>query len=47
MRQMVIVGSKMIVYDDVNEDKIAIYDKGIDIHAVLGEHMVMIRKTPI
>jgi predicted dehydrogenase len=40
MRQMVIVGSKkMIVYDDVNEDKIAIYDKGIDIHAVLGEHM--------
>jgi predicted dehydrogenase len=40
IRQMVIVGSKkMVVYDDVNEDKIAIYDKGIDIHAVLGEHM--------
>jgi predicted dehydrogenase len=39
-RQIVVVGSKkMVVYDDVNEDKIAIYDKGIDIHAVLGENM--------
>ncbi len=40
IRQMVVVGSKkMVVYDDVSDDKIAIYDKGIDIHAVLGEHM--------
>lgn len=47
IRQMVVVGSKkMIVYDDVNEDKIAIYDKGIDIHAVLGEHMDYDRQNP-
>ena len=40
IRQIVIVGSKkMVVYDDVNDDKIAIYDKGIDIHAVLGKNM--------
>jgi predicted dehydrogenase len=37
---MVVVGSKkMVVYDDVAEDKIAIYDKGIDQKAVLGERM--------
>jgi predicted dehydrogenase len=30
-RKMTIVGSrKMVVYDDVNDDKIAIFDKGID-----------------
>lgn len=40
VRKMVVVGSrKMVVYDDVAEDKIAIYDKGIDRKAVLGEHM--------
>ena len=40
VRRMIIVGSrKMVVYDDVAEDKIAIYDKGIDRKAVVGEHM--------
>lgn len=40
VRLMVVVGSKkMVVYDDVAENKIAIYDKGIDRKAVLGENM--------
>ena len=40
IRHMVVVGSrKMVVYDDVAENKIAIFDKGIDRMAVLGEHM--------
>jgi len=40
VRCMTVVGSKkMVVYDDVAEDKVAIYDKGIDRMAVLGEHM--------
>jgi predicted dehydrogenase len=40
VRKMIVVGSrKMIVYDDIAEDKIAIYDKGIDRKAVLGENM--------
>jgi predicted dehydrogenase len=40
VRRMTVVGSrKMVVYDDVADDKIAIYDKGIDRKAVLGEHM--------
>jgi len=39
-RSMTIVGSrKMVVYDDTAENKIAIYDKGIDQMAVLGEKM--------
>jgi predicted dehydrogenase len=39
-RKMVVVGSKkMIVYDDVAEDKITIYDKGIDKYSNLGENM--------
>ena len=39
-RKVVIVGSKkMIVYDDVAEDKIIIYDKGIDKFSKLGENM--------
>lgn len=39
-RKMVVVGSKkMIVYDDVNEDKIAIYDKGIDRFSDLNREM--------
>ena len=29
----------MIVYDDLSKNKIAIYDKGIDRKAVLGENM--------
>lgn len=40
IRRMTIVGSKkMLVYDDVAEDKIVIYDKGIDKRAILGENM--------
>src|SRR5450432_541496 len=40
VRKMIVVGSKkMVVYDDIADDKIAIYDKGIDRRAVLGEHM--------
>jgi len=40
VRKMTVVGSrKMVVYDDVADDKITIYDKGIDRKAVLGEHM--------
>lgn len=40
VRCITIVGSKkMVVYDDMSENKIAIYDKGIDRKAVLGEGM--------
>jgi len=40
VRAMTVVGSKkMVVYDDVAENKIAIFDKGIDRMAVLGENM--------
>jgi predicted dehydrogenase len=40
VRRMIIVGSrKMVVYDDVADNKIAIYDKGIDRKAILGENM--------
>ncbi|HXR47130.1 MAG TPA: Gfo/Idh/MocA family oxidoreductase [Candidatus Limnocylindrales bacterium] len=40
VRKMIVVGSKkMVVYDDVADDKVAIYDKGIDRRAVLGENM--------
>ena len=40
IRKMTVVGSKkMVVYDDIAENKIAIYDKGIDRMAVLGENM--------
>ena len=40
VRLMTVVGSKkMVVYDDIAENKIAIYDKGIDLMAVLGENM--------
>ena len=38
--QMIVVGSrKTVVYDDIAENKIAIYDKGIDRKAILGENM--------
>jgi predicted dehydrogenase len=37
---MVVVGSKkMVVYDDVAEHKISIFDKGIDQKAIIGERM--------
>jgi predicted dehydrogenase len=40
VRKIIIVGSrKMVVYDDVADDKIAIYDKGIDKKAILGQNM--------
>ena len=40
VRKMIVVGSrKMVVYDDVAEHKIAVYDKGIDRKAILGENM--------
>jgi predicted dehydrogenase len=40
VRKMIVVGSrKMVVYDDVADDKIAIYDKGIDKRAILGQNM--------
>ena len=40
IRRMTVVGSsKMIIYDDIAENKIAIFDKGIEPRAVLGEHM--------
>lgn len=40
VRRMTVVGSKkMVVYDDIAENKIAIYDKGIDRKSILGEHM--------
>ena len=40
IRKMTVVGSKkMVVYDDIAENKVMIYDKGIDRIAVLGEQM--------
>jgi len=40
VRKMIIVGSrKMVVYDDIAENKLLIYDKGIDRRAILGENM--------
>ena len=40
IRRMTLVGSKkMVVYDDISENKIKIYDKGIDRMAILGENM--------
>ena len=40
IRSITIVGTKkMVVYDDAAENKIAIYDKGIDREAILGENM--------
>ncbi|HYR75229.1 MAG TPA: Gfo/Idh/MocA family oxidoreductase [Pyrinomonadaceae bacterium] len=40
IRRMTLVGSrKMIVYDDVSEDKIAIFDKGIDRVPRVGQDM--------
>src|SRR4029453_4029588 len=40
VRKMIIVGSrKMVVYDDIAENKILIYDKGIDGRAPRGGKM--------
>jgi predicted dehydrogenase len=47
VRKMIVVGSKkMVVYDDIAESKIALYDKGIDRMAVLGENMDYDRPSP-
>jgi predicted dehydrogenase len=47
-RKIVVVGSKkMVIYDDVAEDKITIYDKGIDPKAVLGQGMDFDRPPPL
>jgi predicted dehydrogenase len=48
VRKMIVVGSRrMVVYDDVADDKIAIYDKGIDRKAVLGENMDFDQLRPV
>jgi predicted dehydrogenase len=48
VRKMIVVGSrKMVVYDDVAEDKIAIYDKGIDRKAILGQNMDFDKPRPL
>jgi predicted dehydrogenase len=48
VRKMIIVGSrKMVVYDDIAENKIAIYDKGIDRKAILGENMDFDNPQPL
>lgn len=40
VRRMTVVGDKkMAVYDDIAENKITLYDKGIEPRAVLGERM--------
>jgi predicted dehydrogenase len=40
IRRMTVVGTKkMVLYDDIAENKITIFDKGIDRMAVLGENM--------
>jgi predicted dehydrogenase len=40
VRRMIVVGSKkMVVYDDIADEKISIYDKGIEPTATLGERM--------
>jgi len=40
VRRMIVVGDeKMVVYDDTSENKISIYDKGIDRMAILGQNM--------
>jgi predicted dehydrogenase len=37
---MTVVGSnKMVVYDDLADEKVIVYDKGIDRMAILGENM--------
>ena len=40
IRKITIVGfKKMVVYDDIADNKISVFDKGIDRMAVLGEKM--------
>lgn len=47
VRCLTVVGSKkMVIYDDVAEHKIAVYDKGIEPMAVLGERMDYDQSAP-
>ena len=47
VRRMTVVGSeKMVVYDDLAENKVTVYDKGIDRMAVLGENMDFDKPLP-
>ena len=47
VRRITIVGSKkMVVYDDLAENKVAIFDKGIDKMAVLGQNMDFDQASP-
>ena len=47
VREMTVVGSKkMVIYDDVSDNKIAIYDMGIEAKAVLGERMDYDKPVP-
>ena len=47
VRRMTIVGSeKMVVYDDLAENKVTVYDKGIDRVAILGENMDFDKNEP-
>jgi predicted dehydrogenase len=47
-RKMVVVGSrKMVVYDDAADAKIEVYDKGIDVKAVLGQNMDYDQPAPM
>jgi len=48
VREMTVVGSKkMVIYDDVADNKIAIYDMGIEPKAILGERMDYDKPTPL
>jgi predicted dehydrogenase len=47
VRRITVVGSdKMVVYDDIAEQKVTIFDKGIDRMAVLGENMDFDKTEP-
>jgi len=47
-RQLTVVGTrKMIVYDDVSEHKLTVYEKGFDPIPRLGEHMDFDAKSPL
>ena len=48
VRCLTVVGSeKMVVYDDTADNKVAIYDKGIDRMAELGEGMDFDNAAPV
>ena len=48
IRKMTVVGSeRMVVYDDIAENKVTIFDKGIDRMAVLGKYMDFDKPNPL